>query len=204
MTGLVPELVNAAMDPSLQTTNILRRALVIASRLHVTPLAEWLKKEMNGYSEKDDIPNYRKITGELKLNNPINGLIPFFLPSEIAENLSSINLRLSIIELIELANGEGEIFHIFPIRQQEFLMNCMEIPMQPLCLLSKHKIKTIIEHTRNLSLEWALDLESKGIIGEGMTFSEREKRIVQEQHYHFGDVIGSQIQAGSNQSQQAG
>ncbi len=35
-----------------------------------------------------------------------------------------------------------------------------------------------------------------------MTFTQLEKQTVQQQHYHFGDVSGSQIQIGSNSSNQ--
>lgn len=55
---------------------------------------------------------------------------------------------------------------------------------------------------RRRVLEWALDLEAKGVLGEGMTFTQQEKQTVQQQHYHFGDVSGSQIQIGSNSSNQ--
>ena len=47
-----------------------------------------------------------------------------------------------------------------------------------------------------------MDLEGRGVLGEGMTFTPQEKQTVREQHYHFGDVAGSQIQIGSSGSTQ--
>ena len=60
----------------------------------------------------------------------------------------------------------------------------------------------ILEKVRSRILDWALDLEGRGIIGEGMSFTPQEKQAAQEQHYHFGNVSGSQIQISSNGSTQ--
>jgi hypothetical protein len=64
------------------------------------------------------------------------------------------------------------------------------------------QIRGIVERVRSRILEWALDLEGRGVLGEGMTFTQQEKQTVQEQHYHFGNVSGSQIQISSNGSTQ--
>ena len=61
-------------------------------------------------------------------------------------------------------------------------------------------VVTCLQATR--VLEWALDLEGRGIVGEGMSFTPQEKQAVQQQHYHFGNVSGSQIQISSNGSTQ--
>ena len=69
--------------------------------------------------------------------------------------------------------------------------------MRPALRFSTVQVKGVIEKVRSRVLEWALDLEAKGVLGEGMTFTSSEKQTVQQQHYHFGDVSGSQIQIGS-------
>ena len=42
MPALVPELVNAAMEPSTSPSDLLRRALVVARRLGVSELTDWI------------------------------------------------------------------------------------------------------------------------------------------------------------------
>ncbi len=78
----------------------------------------------------------------------------------------------------------------------------MMIPMRPKLVFSNPQVQGIVEMVRNRILDWALDLEGRGIIGEGMSFTPQEKQAVQQQHYHFGNVSDSQIQIGSNGSTQ--
>jgi hypothetical protein len=66
------------------------------------------------------------------------------------------------------------------------------------------QFKGIVEIVRNRIFEWALDLEKRGVLGEGMTFTQQEKQAVQQIHNHFGNVSSSQIQissVGSTQTQ---
>ena len=76
------------------------------------------------------------------------------------------------------------------------------VAMRPALKFSTVQIEGLIETVRSRILDWALDLEGRGIIGEGMSFTPQEKQAVQEQHYHFGNVSGSQIQISSNGSTQ--
>lgn len=67
-------------------------------------------------------------------------------------------------------------------------------------------LKGIIDRVRDIVLNWCLDLEAKGILGEGMTFSEKEKKTASEANYHVhyhGNVGTSQIQQGTVDSSQA-
>lgn len=133
MPALVPELVNAAIDASVSPGDLLRRALVVARRLAVPELVDWISSELNGY-----------------YSGAVDGRKPDSWPDPV---------------------------------------------------FSTVQVQGVIEKVRSRVLEWALDLEAKGVLGEGMTFTQQEKQTVQ-QHYHFGDVSGSQIQIGSNSSNQ--
>src|SRR3990167_8681154 len=81
-------------------------------------------------------------------------------------------------------------------------MDRMRVRMRPRLVFSSAQVRGIVDGARNKILEWALDLEGRGIIGEGMSFTPQEKQAVQEQHYYFGNVSGSQIQISSNGSTQ--
>ncbi len=47
MPALVPELVHAAMEPSTSPSDLLRRALVVARRLGVSELTDWISRELS-------------------------------------------------------------------------------------------------------------------------------------------------------------
>lgn len=204
MTALVPELVNMASDPNVTTTDLLRRTLVVASRLNVPDLVLWVKSELNGY--ECDVPDYRVIYGQLMAVNPYHGLIPFQIDNNKFMELICKHYEFQSIPEIERslggASSSGYMVRNFPPDQQSMLMNLMSVAMQPKLRFTLSQVSGIIEKVRNRILEWSLDLEVRGIVGDGMTFTQREKQMVQEQHYHFGDVTGSQIQIGSDSSSQ--
>lgn len=205
MPALVPELVNAAIDASASPGDLLRRALVVARRLAVPEVVDWISSELNGYS-LGDVPDYRQVHGQLMVENPIHGPIPFFAPPDMTDILSAFEVRQSVPELVQLAQSTTGIYSHFPTNAEHKLMQMIRetngVMMRPALRFSTVQVQGIVDKVRSRVLEWALDLESKGVLGEGMSFSQEEKQIVQQQHYHFGDVSSSQIQIGSHGSNQ--
>lgn len=59
-------------------------------------------------------------------------------------------------------------------------------------------IAGIVDGVRNTILNWSLELEEQGILGEGLKFTKQEQeaatRTVQNVNNFFGDVSGSTIQ----------
>lgn len=207
MGAIVFELVNMASEPAVSATDLLRRALVVARRLDVPDLVGWINAELNGYKE-GEVPDYRRVCGQLVAENPINGPIPFFAPPEMVELLSDFSIRQPIPQLSQLAQSSNGIFSHFPPDVEHNLMQMMRresgVAMRPALRFSTVQVQGVIEVVRSRILEWALDLEAQGIIGEGMTFTQQEKQTVKEQHYHFSHISGSQIQIeshGANQTQ---
>lgn len=202
MSAIVPELVNMATVPDISTTDLLRKALVVARRLAVPEIVVWIDSELNGYKE-NELPSYRILGGQLKAINPVHGLIPILLPDpDLIEQLSTANIYHSVPELIQLSQSEGILQYHLSAEVELHLMSLLNVQMRPVICLSTVQVHGIVEKVRSRILEWALDLEGRGVMGEGMTFTLEEKKIVQEQHYHFGDVSGSQIQISSNHSTQ--
>lgn len=204
MPALVPELVNMASDPAVSTADLLRRALVVARRLAVPELVDWLSQEMNGYDDRESIPEYRTMWGQLQVLEPVTGeQIPFLIQSAEKDELVRCHREGQPISVLEsMAVSEGEIVKHFPTTIEQKLMDSMRVRMRPRLVFSSAQVRGIIDGARNKILEWALDLEGRGIVGDGMSFTPQEKQAVQEQHYHFGNVTGSQIQIGSSGSTQ--
>lgn len=204
MPALVPELVNMASDPAVSASDLLRRALVVARRLDVPELVDWITSELNGY--KDEVPAYRIIYGELVAFNDARGQN---IPCSVGDDRTSEKLRrhperqsVSVLEGM-IDSPQPQLIRGFSPSMEQRLMESMPFPpMIPRLLFTKPQVQGILDCVRNGVLEWALDLEGRGVLGEGMTFTQQEKQTVQEQHYHFGNVSGSQIQISSNGSTQ--
>lgn len=202
MPALVPELVNMASDPAVSTSDLLRRALVVARRLDVPDLVDWITSELEGYRDRP-VPDYRSIKGRPQVFNPYHGYQPLILPTpEWADAVSTANVGQSVPELEQLAQSKTGVRMTFSAKLEHQLMEGMDLPLTPSLGLATVQIHGIVEKVRSQILKWALDLECRGVLGEGMTFTQKEKQTVQEQHYHFGNVSGSQIQIGSSGSTQ--
>ncbi len=57
--GLVAEIRDDAVRPDVPTSVLLRKCLVLASRLGHQPLMEWVQYELNGYPDDAPLPSYR-------------------------------------------------------------------------------------------------------------------------------------------------
>jgi hypothetical protein len=200
MSKIVPQLIEMAMDPSFSTTDLLRRALVVASRTGANELVSWINSELKGYGAAE-VPAYRHIRGELKVFNPRNGPIPVVgLPADL-DGLRDHELHQSVAELELLANSDGPLTSHFQSEQEAAVMGLFEVKLRPLLQFAPVQLIGVIQHVRGEILEWALGLERKGVLGDGSTFSEAEKSIVQNTNYTFNNTSG-QIQIHSNESSQ--
>jgi len=196
MATLVLDLQKDSLDKTVSTTDLLRKALMVARKLRVTNLVEWLTHELNGYPDGTEIPAYRKLKGELKVYNPYHGWIPLTIANAAhAELLSERGTSQAISELDRISNGDSDAVYIrLPPSVGRSLMKGMEFPMEPALFLSKTQIHGLVDKVRNAVLEWALSLEEQGIMGEGMSFSQEEQRqagSVTLNVQHLGNLIGS-------------
>ncbi len=209
MSSLVIELQRDTLDPKIAASDLLRKALVVSRKLKVKEFQDWIELELNGY--KSQPPDYRKIQGEIKVWNPYNEIwmpIVFSDPEE-AEILSGSNLVQPVGELEALADNKlsSSFFHIpFSKDIESKFMKSNEYPSTPTRLVDYSRIHGILDQIRNTVLQWALKLEEDGIIGDGMSFSDKEKEKAAEIHYQIGNFISnishSQIQQGAISSKQ--
>ncbi|MEZ9393126.1 hypothetical protein AB4222_14610 [Vibrio splendidus] len=211
MSGLVLELQKDALDNDSEVSSLLRKALVISKKLGVYDIEAWLSQELNGYdTPENELPDYREVNGALKAYNPIRGLIPFHINDpELSGTLSSRRIGQPISELESLVNSNdsGTLTLNFPPNVREDLMSIMTSPMEPILQIGIDQIDGVLGALRTEVLNWALELEQKGIIGEGMTFSNNEKRTAENVNYTITNNIGrmhnSQLQQASNNSNQS-
>ncbi len=178
--SLILEIQQIAMDNSVEVTDLLRKALLVAKKLGLQEFQEWIGNELYGYKD-EKVPYYRKVRAELRLHNPFHGLIPFyFQDSELADSFLNIVLVQSIGSIVDLIknhepNSTGPIARLSP-EQENFLLKTQgEFSLPPVRTISVNQLVALVDTVRTKILEWALDLEAQGIIGAGLTFSSTEK-----------------------------
>jgi hypothetical protein len=210
MSSLIIDLQKDALDESISTTNLLRKALVVARKLKQKDFEVWIGCELNGYSDTDiEIPSYRNISGKLKAFNPHNGWIPAVIPNSDLENvITQRQVFDSISELEFLLNStEGnELISGFSGHCEQQLRKIFNFHSIFQLFTSKSQFRKILDGVRNTVLNWSLKLEEDGIYGEQMIFTNKEKEIASNASYtvnnFYGDVNNSQIQQNSQDSKQ--
>ena len=177
MGGIVLELQMEALDEAVSIESMLRKAYLVAKKLKLKDLEEWLNQEQNGY--ENNIPEYRKVRGEIKAWNPYNGWIPMILSANIADKVSCMPLGLSISAISDSYNSSvGMVGLAVNASLTEFFNNSTDyMPTKYAFFVSKSEMYRIMSTVRNKILDWALLLEENEILGENMTFTEREREI---------------------------
>jgi len=185
MAGLVEQLQEEALDSTKSITDLLRKALVVAKKLGIKDFENWITAELDGYNAGNlKPPEYRKIGGEIKAYNPYNNFnMPIRIQdAKVASVLQCRYLRfpISVMQgfLDDKTNKTDTLLLSFNREAEEFLCNGEEW-MQPKLHISVKAIAAIVDNVRNTVLQWALKLEQEGIIGEGMSFSTKEKEKAQ-------------------------
>lgn len=172
---------------------------MVATKLDLAELDEWLDNELKGYKDLSKIPSYRKIFAELKGYNPYRGWIPvMFEDPETQRILNERPIGQEISGIEDLLNDRKALYAI-PLNPEarNAVLSSLEVqPAELMSFTSRAAIVGLLDAVRNIILEWSLKLEKSGILGEDLSFSEEDKRKAhsKETTYQINNVenfIGS-------------
>lgn len=180
LKGIVIELEKEALNEKASVESLLRKAYLVARKLKLEEFEEWINNEQNGY--KGNAPDYRMINGEYKAWNPYRGWIPVILSPKLGEFASRILLNQSVSALREIYTSHENSIQFTLNTKMNALLNQSTDGFETRFVFetSRSEIYRILSTVRNKILEWALFLEENEIIGEGMTFTDEEKKKAQE------------------------
>jgi AbiTii len=191
--GIVLELQRDCLNSSVSASAILRKARVIAFKLDLTELADWIDSELNGYECKMmDLPPHRHAGGAPKFWNPFNGWCPIIADDErVSSLLTTAYFPQPIAQLEEWISGdERRLTYRYPHPIQEFLREGSDFNFEAVMHVGSSQIVSALEFVRNKILDWTLELEKRGIIGQGMTFDDEQKQqaSVVTNHIYGGNI----------------
>ncbi|MEH7440648.1 hypothetical protein V7182_24665, partial [Neobacillus drentensis] len=179
MEAIILELQREAISSNSNISVLVRKALFVARKLKVTDFENWLVQEMNGYkvSARNETPDYREIVGQVQYFNPYHGWSPVIIKDEKVVDLFERNkVAEPITELENLVNNNSEFLYLqLPQGIQNILIDYFQETAQFRLRFGMSQAKQIIDTVRNIILEWSLKLEEDGIVGEGLSFSDKEK-----------------------------
>lgn len=179
-SSIVIELQKLATDENESITKLLKKVLIVATKLNLLDFQIWINKELDGYSNVKEVPKYRHVMGEIKAWNPYNRIwIPLIWRDFPKGGLErSIAQPISEIEYIfkKQDNNKKNFLTIpFSSEQQAILIEHFDPPSPPVLIIPRSSMSKILDAVRNIILRWSLKLEAEGILGEEMSFTEDEK-----------------------------
>ncbi|WP_316153074.1 hypothetical protein [Cupriavidus sp. BIC8F] len=193
---LVIELQRMAVDERTSVVQLVRTAKLIAGKLALADVADWIDAELNGYRNQP-LPKYRVLFGECRAFNPYRGWIPAQFPnSELHDLCSEANVAQSLGSMEPLVFGDSD-HAIFPFtfEQEKILQTLFREDMKFGIYLTKGHLAGIFDAVRNLTLDWCLKLEQAGVLGANMSFSVSEKKeaapVTQQFFIQNAGVVGS-------------
>lgn len=105
---------------------------------------------------------------------------PFIIPQELDEIVTSIEVFQSIGDINNLLKQEGGSFtNILNNEMKHLLMNMQGdrlSKLEPRGIFARTQLMGITTKIRTIILNWSLRLEEDGILGEGLKFTEKEKK----------------------------
>jgi hypothetical protein len=201
--SIVLKLRQEALDSNVSVSNLLRTGKVIAAKLDLKDALVWINHELDGYKDVriKDIPTYRLLTGSLVAHNPYHGWqAVVFEDPEFARVCSQAPIGTSVGAIEhELKGRSGGTFQIPPPHEKKIaIMNSLDVPTEVTVKVTYGSVCSVLDSVRNLILNWTLELEKAGILGEGMEFSQRDRReaphvthqIIAQNIGQIGDVSG--------------
>jgi hypothetical protein len=199
MSSLIEELQRDALNWKIPVTHLLQKCRVVAAKLDVRDLAEWVHLELDGYSGHE-VPEYRKLGGIPQVHNPYHGYQPLVCADvEMHQLISQMPFGHPISEIEHMVSQDKDGLHFtYPPAVADSLRRGMHLPLQPSFFVSSAQLTRIVEAVRGEILEWSLRLEAAGVIGIGMSFSNEEKRKARSITYNIG---GSYIEGNVEHSQ---
>jgi hypothetical protein len=213
MNSIVLELQRDALDSTRSTTDLLRKALVVARKLALGQFQTWINLELNGYPKYEEIPEYRNLQGQVRGWNPFHGWQPAIINDadvEVLVNHRKIGQPMSELENLanRQASGNGTLQVPFTGKHREILCRMFDEDETEFSLfVSGSAVVGIIDSVRNTVLNWCLQLEQDGVMGENLSFTADEKKAATNGNYQhtnnfFGAVQSAQIQQSSPSSSQ--
>tara|TARA_B100000678_G_scaffold241776_1_gene212850 strand:+ start:448 stop:1338 length:891 start_codon:yes stop_codon:yes gene_type:complete len=178
--GIVVELQKACLDSGIPVATILRRAKVIASKLGLSDLNAWIDAELSGYKcSMKELPEHRKGVGQPKYFNPYKGWQPIHTGDDwFSEIVRTVFLPQSISEIEHLvASGDSQMLQMgYNPSIAEQIQQCLPARWEVALHFSKVEAVAALDFVRNRTLDWALQLEERGVVGEGLTFEAADKK----------------------------
>jgi len=209
------ELISDLIDENISLSNIMRKAKIFASINKIPEMQKWIKYELEGYKNKDELPSYRILgVGNMgHFQGPFgssmkNVVLPTInLPEPLLDFANHCYVYQSVSEIEGMVSSEENgLMRKWPAEYIALAQNYITASggmvlvdaHQP---ISKSLLIGIIDNVKNKLLDFLLDVDQNNLVIEGVEMND-EKRDAIRQKFEinvYGD--NNSIASGSNFTQ---
>ncbi|WP_224762187.1 AbiTii domain-containing protein [Brevundimonas aurantiaca] len=179
------------LNPNTSIPALLRKVKLVAVKLRLSDMTEWVDAELNGFD--GPAPDYRVRRGDVRWWNPYHGWLPVNGANRVMDVISQKRVGESVSALEALLAGDGDEFHI-PISSDmvKKLWEGQPYPPDKVSVwLPRGVFVDILDKVRTKVLDWALELEKAGIMGDDISFSPVEKAKAETVTISIGTMQGN-------------
>jgi len=177
---------------------------VCANKLGVSDFESWARSELDGY--ENSVPDYRKLSGHVRAQTQYHGVQNVrFRSHEMQEIVSQLPFGFPLGEIQQMLaqTTSNEIGMTYPPKAEQLLLRDMNTQdVKPILAVPKSSVAGILDAVRNIVLNWALELEKRGVNGVGMSFSDVDRK--QASTIHIGTLIQGNVQQAAIQQNTSG
>jgi hypothetical protein len=100
MPSIVLELQRDVLDSSVSVSDLLRKALLIATKLDIPEFKSWIENELSGYRSESVVPPYRESAGTLMGQDRWGRWLPvLFSDSKLEEMIAKFQFVDAVTEI---------------------------------------------------------------------------------------------------------
>lgn len=180
--SLVHQLQSEAIDDTASIISLLMKAKLVAAKLSLDDLTEWIEFELGGFPSRSQVPAYRRFQHLPEAFNPYVGWIPINFGAasqDLLNEFTTIYIQESISNIEKHVGESGKLEICMPEMLSGILYAGSNSPenFKISWRFSANSLSGVLAAVRGRILTWSLDLEKQGILGEGVNFSFKEKEI---------------------------
>jgi hypothetical protein len=216
---LLDDIIEGAIDPKSDIGELLRRCLVLAAKLDQLDFRRWVERELFGYPDDEELPEYR--TGQVGIEgvfcsnygNQTLGPVPILLgaiPEKFRASMARRDLRDPIGSYSHLLDGNGELNATLPadllphIRQYKGKYGLEWQCMKAYQVVPKALIVGAIETVRSKILAFVLEIQKTSPdVGEGLGKRPPPERVDQIVNMYITGNVGNLTSGSTNVTQHA-
>ncbi len=173
--SIVLELQKEIISDEKPLSSILLKAKLIAFKLGINDIKNWIDQEINGYDEVKKVPSYRVIKTELRGLNMKREWILTSLGKN-NKHLLDRKRRESVSMLEDLIKKSNGMLAVIPVTDElNYLAKISRVNTEFQYHFSSSAVVSILNSIKDRLLNWSLELEKNNILGKGLEFSREEK-----------------------------